>query len=322
MYNSSGATIRADLNILVEEAAAADNLFIGHLVMPPMPVDAKAGTYPKLEIAGGALLDNIATERSRGGSYGQVSRKWGSDSYDCQDRGLEEPIDDVDKKDLGRFFNLEKVTSRLCLRNVKLQHELRVAAQIVNTTNFGAATNSAVAYTVANEATINFQRDIIDAIARVNSKGAVANTIVMSEDVLFRLQTAPKLVTFIRGTLGGEIDRPVNDMNIAAAFRANGIKNCFIGRSRYNSGKKGAAFSAASCWPNTHVWVGQVNPNATMPEEGGAGFTLYWNAEGGLWVTETYRNETIRSNVIRVRQNTVEKVTDPTAGTLIATQYA
>ena len=55
---------------------------------------------------------------------------------------------------------------------------------------------------------------------------------------------------------------------------------------------------------------------------GGAGFTLYWNQDGGLYTSETYRNEGRRSNMVRVRQNTAEKVVDATAGTLITTQYS
>jgi hypothetical protein len=39
-------------------------------------------------------------------------------------------------------------------------------------------------------------------------------------------------------------------------------------------------------------------------------------------VTETYRNETRRSNIVRVRQNTTEKIVDATQGTLITTQYS
>lgn len=322
MYNSSGATIRADLNIKVEEAAAADSFFIGGDVMPPLGVDAKSGTYPKIDIAGGALLDNIATERSRGGSYGNVVRKWGTDSYDCVDRGLEEPVDDTDQKDLARFFNLEQAAARLVLRNVRLAHEVRVAAATFNTTNYGSATNSAVAYTIANLATIDFPQDVIAAVERVNNNGAVANTVVLSSTVFARLALSAKLQSWIRGTAEGQSKVAVNAASIAASFRDFGIERVLIGRARYNTAKKGAAASMASVWGTTHVWVGQVNPSASTPMDGGAGFTLYWNAEGGIWVTETYRDEAKRSNMVRVRQNTAEKVVDGTAGTLIATQWS
>lgn len=322
MYPSSGATIRADLNIKVEEAAAADSFHIGHLVMPPMSVDAKSGTYAKLQLAEAELLSVLATERSEGGSYGEVTRKWTSDTYDCVDRGLEERVDDATASDVGRFFNQESAAARLTMRNVHLGHENRVQAAIFNTTNFGAATNSTVAYTVANLATIDVVADVLAGIDRVEDKGARANTIVLGKAVFTRIAQAPKLQSWLRGTVTGNISVPMNAQNIARSFGDYGIENVYIGRARYNTAKKGQAYSAGQIWGTGYIWIGYVNPGARIPQDGGAGFTLYWNAEGGLFVTETYRVEHKRSNMVRVRQNTSEKVTDGTCGTLINPQYS
>jgi hypothetical protein len=322
MYNSSGATIRQDVNILVSEAASADSLFIGSRVLPPLSVDAKSGTYPKLAIGGGELLSNIATERSRGSSYGKVVRAWTSDSYDCVDRGLEEAVDDTDQKDLARFFNLEATAAKLCVRNMLLAYEVRVVAAVMNTTNFGSATNSVVAYTAANLATINFASDVVAAIRRVNNNGARANTIVIPGVVFDRLVLSTLLQNWVRGNASGALNAPMNAANIAASFRDYGIEQVLIGSATNNTAKKGAAASMAAIWPVTNIWVGQVNASAMSPQDGGAGFTFYWNKEGGLYVTESYRDESSRSNIVRVRQNTAEKIVDGTAGTLIATQYS
>lgn len=322
MYPTSGATIRQDLNIKVEEAAAADKFFIAESVMPPMPVEAKSGTYPKLKLAEAELLTAASAVRSRGGEYSKISRSWDTDTYDCVDRGLEEPVDDTDARDLARFFNVEAAAARLTLRNVRLAKELRVAQATMNTSNYGAATNSAVAYTEANIATINFARDIGAAVERVNDNGHEANTIVLSSTVLERLKRSTLLQNFVRGSIVGQTQTPINAQSIAQAFADYGITQVLVGRGRYNSAKKGATYTASSIWGTSHVWVGFVNPNASNPMDGGAGFEFYWNAEGGLYVTETYREEKKRSNMVRVRQNTTEKVTDATAGTLIATQWA
>lgn len=321
-FNSAGSTIRADLNSVVLEAQSADSYFIGQLVVPPLGVEAKSGTYPKMQIAGGALLDNIATERSRGSSYGQVSRNWTTDTYDCVDRGLEEAVDDVDQRDLARFFNYEATAARLCYRNVALGHEIRAAAAIMSTGNFGSGTNSAVAYTTGNLATIDFAQDVLAAIERVNNNGTQANTIVLSSTVLVRLALSTKLQSWIRGSNQGQSTSPVNAATIAQSFGDFGITEVLVGRARYNTAKKGATASMSSVWGTTYVWVGNVNPSAMTPQDGGAGFTFYWNAEGGLFVTETYRDESKRSNIVRVRQNTTEKVVDGTAGTLITTQWS
>jgi hypothetical protein len=322
MYPTSGATIRADLNIKVEEASAAERFYIARFVMPPLSVEAKSGTYPKLQIAAAELATAQSTIRERGGSYGQVSRNWGTDTYDCVDRGLEEPVDDTDVKDVGRFFNVEASAARLTYRNVALDYEKRVAAATFNTTNYGAATNSVVAYTAANLATIDFVADVLAAIDRVEDNLVLPNTIVIPKAVLTRLVQAPKLQTWVRGQLKGNTEMPVNAANIAASFADFGITQVLVGRARQNTAKKGQAKSMAQIWPNTHVWVGNCNAGASTPQDGGAGFTFFWNQDGGFFVTETYRDTARRSNMVRVRQNTTEKVTDGTSGTLIATQFA
>jgi hypothetical protein len=44
-----------------------------------------------------------------------------------------------------------------------------------------------------------------------------------------------------------------------------------------------------------------------------------WTEDSELFTTETYRDEKRRSDMVRVRHNTAEKVIDETAGELIAT---
>lgn len=322
MYPSSGAVIRGDINTVVEEAYHADDFLIGHLVMPPLGVSLKSGTYPKVQIAEGALLDAVATEREADGSYGEIIRKYGTDTYDCVDRGLEERVDDTNASDLARFFNVEASAARLTMRNVKLAHEVRVAAATMNATNYGAGTNSAVAYTEANIATIDFPQDVIAAQARVANNGVKANTVVLSESVFNRITRSTLLKAWVRGTLVGQLTLPVNAANVAASFADYGITNVLVARARQNVAKKGQSKSVSEIWGTSYVWVGYVNPRAAIATDGGSGFTLYWNQEGGLFVTETYRDEGRRSNMVRVRQNTTEKVADGTAGTLITTQWA
>jgi hypothetical protein len=248
LYPSSGATIRHDLNTVVEEGAALEEGLIGLSVLPPLPMAAKSGTYPKLELAGGALMDAVATQRERGGSYGLISRKFTTDTYDCLDYGLEEAVDDVEARDLARFFDAESTAARLTRRNLLLAHEVRAATAVMNTTNFGSATNSAVAYTVANLATVSFVDDVLTAIEALKGAGVMANAIVMGSQVMTRIKQAAKVQAWIRGTVEGNIDRPVNARNLALSFQDEGISNVFVGRARQNTAKKGQAVSASAIW--------------------------------------------------------------------------
>lgn len=320
MYPSSGATIRGDLNTFVQEGLAADSFFIGAQVFTPYEVDLRSGQYPRLKKGNGSLLKSGSTLRAPKGSYGEIDRAWDNDTYDTVDRGMEELIDDTQQRDLKRFFNQEVVTSNLVRRCVQLDHETRVAAALFNTTNFGSATNSTVAYTAANLATIDAPTDILAAIERVNDNGEEADTLVMSPNVFNRIKLSTKLQNFIRGSRPTDGTLNLSQSTVAAAFAENGIKQVLVGRARYDSAKKGQAFSSARVWSDTYIWCGRVGTGDFM--NGGAARTIVWNAEGGLFVTEAYRDEKRRSGVIRVRQNTTEKVINDGCGTLIATQYS
>lgn len=320
MYPSSGATIRGDINTHVEQGLAAEKFFIGQQVFPMWGVEKKSGTYPILKLSNGSLLTPNSTLRAPKGSYSEIDRGWDVDTYDTIDRGLEELIDDTQAKDVKRFFNQEVVTARLVLRAVMLDYEIRIAAATMNATTFGAGTNSVVAYTNALKTTIDFPSDLLAAIERVNDNGEEANTVVMSPNVFNRIKVSTLLQNFIRGNRPSDSTTNLTAGMVQQAFAENGIQQVLVGRARYNSAKKGQAFSASRVWGDTYIWVGNVQGGD--PITGGAGRTLVWNEEGGLFVTETYRDEKRRSGVIRVRQNTSEKAINANAGTLITTQYS
>lgn len=320
MSPSGGATIRADINTVVEEAFASDRNSIGHLILPPWGVDAKSGTYPKIKKQAGELLKSGSTLRAPKSPYGRISRQWESDTYDCADRGLEEAIDDTEQKDAARFFDMEALSAKLVLRAVMLDHEIRVAAAIMNATTFGAGTNSVVAYTTGNIATIDAVSDIIAAVERVNDNGEVANTVIMSANVWNRIRLATKTQNFLRGARPNDATLNATPNDFAASLASNGISQVLVGRARYDGAIKGQAYSATKVWGDTYVWVGEVQSGEFR--NGGAGRTLTWNPEGGLFVSETYRDESIRSNMVRVRQYTAEKIVNAASGTLITTQYS
>jgi hypothetical protein len=321
MYNTSGATLRADLNAFVEEGAGIRDNFIADLLMPQIGVEAQSGQYPYISLTNGMLIDAGSTDRAPGASYGQVSRAWSSDTYTCQDRGLEEPIDDTVSKDLGRFgIGLEMASAGWVLRNMKITAEKRCAAIIHAAGSWVGAVNSVVAYTNANIATISFVEDVIAAVRRVRAVGGAPDTIVMSGTVMDRISRATLVQNAVRGNRPTDSIIQMNAQAIADVFKTQGIRQCLVGESYYNSAKKGQTAVATAVWGNTYVWIGSCAGGDISA--GGAARTFVWNAEGGLYVTETYRNEPIRSNVVRVRQNTIEKVIRWNEGTLITTQYS
>jgi hypothetical protein len=319
-YSDSGTVLRGDINVLVEEASAATKNLIGLQALPPFGVDEQSGQYPVFKKGKGQLLNNDVTNRSPGGSYGRVERSYENDTYDCVDRGLEELVDDTYVKNVARYFSAESTAAKHTMQQVLLGHEVRAEAAIMNTTNFGSGTAAAVAYTEANIATIDFPQDILAAVERMHNNAEEANTIIMSSSVWERVRRATLTQNFMRGSQPTDATLLINSNLLAGAFASEGIEQILVGRARVNSAKKGQSYSASNVWSDTYVWVGKVSGGDFSNQ--GAGRTLVWNREGGTFVTETYRDEKRRSNVVRVRQNTAEKIIDGAAGTLITTSYS
>lgn len=317
-FSNAGAVLRADLNTVVLEALAEESLMIGTKVFPPFEVGEKSGQYPKFDIPEAQILRNIATERAQNGSYNEVVRSYKEETYSTVDRGLEERIDDTYRQDVARFFDAEQIAARFTFGNILIGHEKRVADSLFSATNF-SATSAATAYTGANLATADFVEDVQKQIDDLRQNGVAGPlALVMSQTVGNYIKRTTRFQNFVKPYgVGGAIP---TQSSIQAAFGDLGVTSIYFGQAGIDASKTRSAKSVSSIWNNDFVWVGQVTGGD--PIAGGAGRTFVWNAEGGLFVTETYRDDSRRSDMVRVRQNTDEKVVNPNAGRLVQTSFA
>jgi hypothetical protein len=315
MYRNSDAVIRPELSTVVEEAAFADSYFIGLKVFPLYPSPNKTGEFMKITKAAAESLKKNVTERAQKGAYGRVDRTYDKDSFTCVDRGLEEMLDDAVTAELSNFFSTEQVTSKLLLRSIMFDHEARVAAKVFDNAVFDA-TAASVNYTNALLATINFPLDIQNALKLVRKRGEMPNTIIMNRDVYDRVRLSTLMSSFLFGPLGG--GQQITEDMLGKAF---GIPNVLIADAAYDSSAKGQNAAPGYIWPATFIWVGNVQGGDFAA--GGAGRTIGWTGDAdSVFVTETYRSEQNRSDVIRVRMHTSEKVISAPSGTLITTNFA
>jgi hypothetical protein len=318
MYSNSAAVIRQDLSVFAEEASGADNYFIASKIMPVIESPVKAGVYPRIRMAGGQLLKAESTRRGPTGTYNEVDRKIETDTFDCVDRGLEERIDDVIARDFSRFFDVEVLTTKLITRQIMLDYEIRVAAAIMNTSTFNT-TGLTTALTEANLGTMDIVADIFAAKERLTRRGLVPNTIIMTDSVFNRLRRSIKLQTFLYGTIGaGTGYRLINAQDIGNAL---GIPNVFIAAATYDSADKGQAPILKPVWGNDTIFIGYVAGGDFSAM--GVGRTIVWTADApGMFVTETYRSEPRRGDMVRVRMHSAEKIVDATAGEILTTGWA
>lgn len=323
MYSNAAAVSRPEISECLEEAPDIEKLLIANRVLPIRGLGKRAGRYPKLKIAEAELLKSgggIATKRSPSGTYNRSDRKWDWDTYDCVEYGLEETVDDSLREEMTDFFDMEVVTGRLVTRQLMIDYEKRVADLVMSPANSGfTATPAAIAYTEANLATIDFAKDIVDAKERLEGKGVFANKLVLSRALFNRARRSAKLQTYIYGNIPGAGNKDITAKALAEAFELDEVLVC---GAKLDIAQKGKAYNLSSIWGTDYMLLASVKGGDF--KEGGIGRTIVWDAdvEGGMWATETYREEQRRSDVVRVRTHCSEKIVDPTSGELITTNWA
>lgn len=325
MFPSAANISRPEISAFLEEASGDPGL-IAQRVLPVYTVASRAGRYPKFRIAKGGLLRAESTRRGVTGTYNETTRQFEWDTYDCQDYGLTERVDDVLQREMSSFFDAEVITGKQVKGELELDYESRVAGLVFNSASFNT-TAALVDYTGTNNTagTIRFPDDVNNALTRLRLKRYTANTMIMNRNVWNVLRASVKLQNYLYGNIGaGTQFRVITPKDIGDVF---GIPNVLIADASIDATPKGTSSSAVLAalsfvWSNSYVWIGNVQGGEFS--SGGAGRTITWGADvpGGLFVSETYREESRRGNIIRVRMNVSEKISDLNAGELISTNYS
>ena len=319
-FINGGTTIRADISQALIEAPQADVGLIGSQLLPIQNVDAKAGTYLKVQLAAGELLSNNVLNRESGSSYSRGIRSFSQANYSTNEFGLEELVPDDASADLNRFFSYESETAKFLLRQLKLSHEKRVNDVVwASSTPFTIADQTPAAnYTQALVTTVDIARDVATAKLALAQYGYEANCVAMSANVFELIRRSTLLQNQFFGVISSTGARLLSESEIAAAL---GVQNLLVGRAAINTAGKNKSYSGSFVVSSAKIVVGQVSGGEFTA--GGMGRTLVWTGDAaGGFVSESYRDEARRSQVLRVRMNTDEVIIDPNAAVRITTNFA
>ena len=281
------------------------------------------GVEAKVSIGGGGLLRNNAQRRGPGATYGRTQRAWTTDTFDCIEYGSEAIVPDDDAKNLGRFFDLEARETVWKYREVQLAHELRCKTLLFDTVVF-SVTTSATAYTNAALATFDIGLDVDTAKQSIQSRGeSIDNlTLVMSLNVFNRARQSTRLQNRIRGTISTDSQLVLDTQAMADAF---GVGQVLVGAGAYDtSGEGNVTATMSNIWSDTYLWLGQSRTGKSVDDyfAGGTAQTLFWEQDADIFQVESYREEDIRSTIIRARQYTSEKVINANTAQLVVTQWS
>jgi len=330
--SASLATLRPDLSQSFEsfDLEAQHAGFVGPKILPFTTVASQAGNYGLIPPE--QMLIQREDVRAPGSSYNRGTSTFKALKYACLEHGVEEAVDDREAKMYANYFDAESFAARRARDTVLRNFESRVIAIATSSTNFIYATYGNTSAIGSNDLTtaggggVSWKTiataDPATDIAKASNKmyaisGFKPNTMVVSFKKFWDLRRSTIIQSQIKYS---GIDDPKLGFEAAQTIFAQlfGVQNFLVAGAQYATNKQGQALSLGSLWPDGSVLLAKVATSQDF-KEGCLGRTFHWEADGSSpnGTVESYRDESRRSNIIRVRMDTDEQVILNTAAYLI-----
>ena len=318
---SSLATQRPDLATFLEFDLESENAgYIASQVLPVMSVASQAGNFGKIPLE--QLLQQRETRRAPGAGYARGNWTFDKATYATEEHGAEEPVDDREAKMYAEYFDAEQVSTMRAFSSVLRNAEQRVADAIFNATTW---TGSPLTTVVTNEWDSNHTTTavpITDVEAAVNKvydgSGLWPNALIINRKVFRNLRNLDQIIDRIESAGAGNPSKPsdITEQMLAAVFDLDYV---IVAGTSKNGAKEGQAATPTQIWSSEYAMVCRIATGNDM-REACIGRTFHWSNDGSSigGTVESYRDEVIRGNVIRVRHDVDEVVLYPQAGHLLS----
>lgn len=316
--SSSLSTQRPDLSGSFMEFDLAMNAqgYIATQVLPVMEVAKASGNFGRIPVE--QLLQQPDTARAPGTGYARGKWKFTPDTYLTKEHGWEEPVDDNEAQMYADYFDAEQVSAMRAYSIILGNLERRVAAAVFNTSTWtGASLTTAVSTPWSTKASATPMADVAAAIDKVyTNSGLWPNTVIMSRQLFREARECAEIIDRLK--YNGLTDVKPANMTAQILAQVFDVERVLVAGSTKNSANEGQTASLASNWDATMCMVCRT---VTMNDirEPGLGRVFHWSEDGSQigGTAETYRDETVRGNVVRVRHQTAEKILLTEAGHLL-----
>lgn len=312
-------TLRPDLASFLEYDLESDKLgYVASQVFPVVEVASQAGQFGIIPVE--ELLEQRNTKRAPGAGYARGNFNFTTSTYACEEHGAEEPVDDRQAKMYREYFDYELVATKRAFSSILRNAEQRVADAVFNTTTW---TGASLTTSITDE-----WDDIANAIPITNVDAAVkkvydnsglwANALIVNQKVFRNLRRCNQVIDAIESNGAGD---PSKQSDITANMLAQvfGLDFVIVAGASRNSAKEGQNATPAQIWSDEYAMVCRVATSADMAEPC-IGRMFHWSADGSSigGTVETYRDEIVRANIVRVRHDVDELVLYAQAGHLLS----
>jgi len=315
-YSGTYATPRPDLGAAYEEYQDDPEFsqFIAGLVAPRCKTPVQKGNYSS--ITRETALMSGDDKRAKASAYNRISVGAEDKSFACEEHGLEGPVDDSERKYYASDFDLEAVTLRQIMRRIKTIQEIRVAALLFSATWTGGGSGL---YTDVSAAPWDaVASDAIAHVAAAKSKVRTGTGMEPNALILGAAQRDNLLAnTAIKARFPGVniVTEEMLKANLGAIF---GLKKLIVGGAVKNTANEGLDAVLADIWGDDYAMVCRVCEKDDPKSTSAVARTFVWVPENAEDLTvEQYREEQVRSEILRARNDVDEVVIDVNQGHLL-----
>lgn len=303
--NKTLATLRPDLAGSFMEFDLAMNMegLIATRAFPVIEVSKQAGVFGKVKLE--SLLQTMPTVRAPGAAYSRAKWDFTDDSYACVENGHEEVLDDREAEMYAEYIDAEMISAARARSIVMTNAELRVADILQDSSTYTPTTitNEWNDHSSATPVT-----DVESAVERLWAKGIIANALILTRKQFRNLRLCDAVTEKIHSQGAGQRIEPtqINASNLSQVFD---LPYILVAGSLQNDADAGQDASLSSIWSDEYVTVTRIATSRDIKEPC-VGRTFHWGADGSTigGLVESYREENVRGDIIRVRHDTDEKL--------------
>lgn len=317
--SSSLATLRPDLASFFEyDLEAEKNGYVASQVLPVMDVASQAGNFGKIPIE--QLLQERDTKRAPGSGYARGNWTFDKATYACEEHGAEEPVDDRESQMYADYFSAEGVSTMRAFSAVLRNAEKRVADLLFNATTWdGAALTTDITHQWDKTADAVPINDVEAAVHKIyDGSGLWANALIINRKVFRNLRNVDQIIERINSEGAGQASKP-SDITAQMLAQVFDLDYVIVAGNSRNSAKEGQSATPVQIWDGEYAMVAKIATSGDMREPC-VGRTFHWSQDGSSigGTVESYRDENVRGDIIRVRHDVDELVLYKEAGHLLS----
>lgn len=293
--------------------------FIATQVFPVLESAVAAGPFGVMEIEEMLKAEQVA-ERAPGTAYSEDRAQFANDSFRTRDFGRVEVVDDNERETWAAFMSdPDSFATQRAVNFLMRQRELRVANQLFDTTTFNPGNGNGVTPTVNWDvwATATPVADVESAAQlHFTNSGMWPNALVMSRRVFRQLRNCAEVIARISASGAGDRVR-ATDVTAQQMAEVFDVDRVLVAGGAQNTAPVGATKAISQLWGD-HAMLCTVAMTSD-PHEPCIGRTIHWSADGSTpdGTVERWHDDDIRSDKIRVRHQTDEKLLLADVGVLI-----